>query len=247
MYLYAYAKRVSCAACLSPPKSFCSIHMAYSTLYPAPTLLNRQVAGSCPSGPPVHRGEIVAALVGGFIALTLLTVAAIFYLVQSHQLYTPPHTKQLLFQNEQNSSPGKQALPSVASTANQFLHWLANVPKYRISTLPYWTRKSLPLLPTYTLESPRSLSDQTSAVQTPDWLTRPLLLPQPVDPQCEVVIAGNRSSLKTLPEAIGLGLDIPACYSPSIYSARASRVSSSTLFEEDMASVGLLHVWGPKH
>jgi hypothetical protein len=84
MYLYAYAKRVSCAACLSPLKSFCSIHMAYLTLYPAPTLLNRQVAGSCLSRPPVYRGEIVAALVSRFIALTLFTVAAIFYLVQLH-------------------------------------------------------------------------------------------------------------------------------------------------------------------
>jgi len=234
--------------------ALCSDDIAPLTLYPSPIILfDGLVIRPSPSdllapcattlqAAVVHRGGMLAGLLAGCITLGLIISATVFSLVWRCQHRKFKQRRDSHHSNNNNnpsaSSLDKQVLLPKPSGAQQQPLRTVNNHTYKYPPSPPsqdWRRKSLPLLPTYALEPRQHSSNHQMVefVQTLDGLTRPLLRPQPVYPQCRVVIAGTLSGSQTLPDAIRLGSDIPACYSPSIYSARASRASSSTLFAED--------------
>jgi hypothetical protein len=204
-------------------------------------LSNRYIARSCLSTSSIHKERLIAALVGGSVALSLLVLAAVFYYTQLRRPNPLPHGKQLLSQNNtQYSSPSKHIRSPATSIASKVLPRLEHVHKSPVSTLPYWKRKSLPPLPARIWEVRRSIHNTPLLPPTPDWLTRPIRSPQVVNSPRKVVVADKPSSAgAVLDDAIGLGLDLSECYSPSVYSTQMSRASSSTLFEEYMALIAL--------
>ncbi|PVH90187.1 hypothetical protein DM02DRAFT_637009, partial [Periconia macrospinosa] len=154
------------------------------------------------------QGLEITAGVLGCLALTILTLASVFYLIQRHWQHRRKHLE--------NSEGGEEQISG-----------------FHVPTLRYPETKSLPLLPLHASKGSLSQSSRSSSAETPDWLKIPLALPPPLAVSCPTAVP-NRIPCLYAPHRIGDPQ--PSVWtgnSPSVYSTRELRASNSTLFEEE--------------
>lgn len=180
-------------------------------------------ASELPHAEQVHHKFLVVGLTLGALALATIISTTIFYLVCR---FAPARKRQ-------QASYGKSIYRTESTTT----------PAGRRHTLFYslqrWMRryiktpkKSTPSV--YICKASYDYPMSNQPISSPDWLTRPLVLPRPVTPPPPTAIAGYRGqpTIHSNPADVQ-PVAAPVDISPSSYSRRSSGFSSMTIFEED--------------